>query len=108
MPARCRTTRSHRSASPDAPSSQAWASAFERVVANSPNAEVACMNIEARLVGETAALSLAGVRKQFGARTALDGVDLAVSPGEVFALLGPNGAGKTTTINLILGFLRAD
>lgn len=67
------------------------------------------MNVEdARFASETAALSLAGVRKQFGSKIALDGVDLAVSPGEVFALLGPNGAGKTTTINLILGFLRAD
>jgi ABC-2 type transport system ATP-binding protein len=53
-------------------------------------------------------LSLAGVRKRFGSKAALDGVDLTIAPGEVFALLGPNGAGKTTTINLILGFLRAD
>ena len=53
-------------------------------------------------------LSLSGVTKRFGGKVALDGVDLALAPGEVFALLGPNGAGKTTTINLILGFLRAD
>lgn len=46
--------------------------------------------------------------KKFGARTALDGLDLRLHAGEVFALLGPNGAGKTTTINLILGFLQAD
>jgi ABC-2 type transport system ATP-binding protein len=53
-------------------------------------------------------LSLAGVHKRFGEKVALDGVDLSLAPGEVFALLGPNGAGKTTSINLILGFLRAD
>ncbi len=37
---------------------------------------------------------------------ALDRLDLAVQPGEVFGLLGPNGSGKTTTIKLLLGFLR--
>ena len=39
---------------------------------------------------------------------ALDGVDLEIRKGEIFALLGPNGAGKTTTINLICGLLKAD
>jgi len=53
-------------------------------------------------------LAITGAVKRFGVRTALNGLDLTVRPGEVFALLGPNGAGKTTTINLILGFLRAD
>lgn len=53
-------------------------------------------------------LAMTNVQKKFGARTALDGLDLELSAGEVFALLGPNGAGKTTTINLILGFVKAD
>jgi ABC-2 type transport system ATP-binding protein len=53
-------------------------------------------------------LSITGVQKKFGARTALDGLDLKLAAGEVYALLGPNGAGKTTTINLILGFLEPD
>ncbi|MCI1747208.1 MAG: ABC transporter ATP-binding protein [Acidipropionibacterium sp.] len=47
-----------------------------------------------------------GPRKPDGRRapvTAVDGIDLRVSPGEVVALLGPNGAGKTTTIDAILG-----
>jgi ABC-2 type transport system ATP-binding protein len=44
-------------------------------------------------------------RPRFGGRTvaALDGLDLAVEPGEVFGLLGPNGAGKTTTVKILLG-----
>ncbi|MEL6614036.1 MAG: ABC transporter ATP-binding protein [Bacteroidota bacterium] len=46
--------------------------------------------------------------KRFGTQTALDGLDLAIHAGEVYALLGPNGAGKTTTINLFLGFLAPD
>src|SRR4030095_9742140 len=50
-----------------------------------------------------------GLRKvyksRFGTRrvSALDGIDLAVAPGEVFGLLGPNGAGKTTTVKILLG-----
>jgi ABC-2 type transport system ATP-binding protein len=55
-----------------------------------------------------AVLSLTGVQKIFGARVALEHLDLTLPAGQVFALLGPNGAGKTTTINLILGFLKAD
>ncbi|MFC5152069.1 ABC transporter, partial [Streptomyces amakusaensis] len=42
-----------------------------------------------------AAVSALGLRKSYGERTVLDGVDLAVPEGSVFALLGPNGAGKT-------------
>lgn len=44
--------------------------------------------------------------KRYGKVTALDGVDVAVAPGEVLALLGPNGAGKTTAVQLLLGLLR--
>src|SRR3954468_14959892 len=54
------------------------------------------------------AVSLSGLRKTFGAVTAVDGVDLTVAPGEVVALLGPNGAGKTTTIEMLLGLSRPD
>ncbi len=53
-------------------------------------------------------LSLAGIVKQFGGATALDGVDFAVHGGEVHGLLGENGAGKTTLMNIACGILRAD
>ncbi len=46
-----------------------------------------------------------GVRRVFGRFTAVDGVDLAVCPGEVVGLLGANGAGKTTLIRMLLGLL---
>jgi ABC-2 type transport system ATP-binding protein len=51
---------------------------------------------------------LRGVRKRYGALTALDGIDIDVQRGEVLALLGANGAGKSTAINLLLGLLEAD
>jgi ABC-2 type transport system ATP-binding protein len=56
----------------------------------------------------TAAISVAGLRKDFGHTRALAGLDLSVASGEVHGFLGPNGAGKTTTIRILLGLLRAD
>jgi len=55
----------------------------------------------------TAAIEVAGLRKNFGQTRALDGLDLTVAAGEVHGFLGPNGAGKTTTIRILLGLLRA-
>jgi ABC-2 type transport system ATP-binding protein len=46
------------------------------------------------------------LRKQFGDVTAIDGVDLEVSAGEILALLGPNGAGKTTTVRILAAILK--
>ena len=54
------------------------------------------------------AVSVRGLRKSYGGRTVLDGLDLDVRPGECFALLGPNGAGKTTTIEIMEGVRRRD
>jgi ABC-2 type transport system ATP-binding protein len=54
------------------------------------------------------AVRLSGLVKRFGTVTAVDGVGLAVRPGEIVAFLGPNGAGKTTTIDIMLGFTRPD
>lgn len=51
---------------------------------------------------------LSGVSKRFGKIAALDGLDLEVRPGELFAVLGPNGAGKTTAISVLLGLLQPD
>ena len=53
-------------------------------------------------------LRATGLTKRYGGRTVVDGVDLALSPGEIVALLGPNGAGKTTSFYMIVGFVRPD
>ncbi len=53
-----------------------------------------------------AAIETVGLSKQFRGFTAVNGVDLAVSEGDVHALVGPNGAGKTTLFNLLTGFLK--
>ncbi|MCX2927731.1 ATP-binding cassette domain-containing protein, partial [Streptomyces sp. NEAU-W12] len=47
------------------------------------------------------AVFTAGLRKAYGDKTVLDGIDLAVPAGSVFALLGPNGAGKTTAVKIL-------
>ena len=54
------------------------------------------------------AIELRGLHKSFGPVRAVDGIDLAVTPGEVVAFLGPNGAGKTTTIDMLLGLAQPD
>ncbi|KQY18586.1 MULTISPECIES: ABC transporter ATP-binding protein [Massilia] len=56
---------------------------------------------------ESPALRLSGLRKSFG-RPAVDGLDLTVRRGELYALLGPNGAGKTTTLRMVTGLLAPD
>ena len=53
-------------------------------------------------------VDISGLVKTFGTTRALDGMDLAVAPGEVHGFLGPNGAGKSTTIRVLLGMLRKD
>jgi ABC-2 type transport system ATP-binding protein len=53
-------------------------------------------------------IEVAGLRKQFGKTTALDGVSLVVNEGEMFGLIGPNGAGKTTLISILCGLASAD
>ena len=52
------------------------------------------------------AIEAQGLTKRYGATVAVDGLDLAIRPGEVYGCLGPNGAGKTTTIRLLLGLHR--
>ncbi|MCM3626917.1 ATP-binding cassette domain-containing protein [Paenibacillus glycanilyticus] len=54
------------------------------------------------------AIEISGLRKSFGKQTVLNGVDLSVPAGTVFALLGPNGAGKTTLIHILSTLIAPD
>jgi ABC-2 type transport system ATP-binding protein len=56
----------------------------------------------------TSALAVAGLRKSYGGKVAVDDISFDVKAGELYALLGPNGAGKTTTLRMISGLLSAD
>jgi ABC-2 type transport system ATP-binding protein len=56
----------------------------------------------------SSAIAVSGLRKAFGDKTVLDGIDLEVPAGSVFSLLGPNGAGKTTTVNVLTTLMKPD
>jgi ABC-2 type transport system ATP-binding protein len=54
------------------------------------------------------AISVTGLRKSFGGKVVLDGIDLTVAEGTIFSLLGPNGAGKTTMVHILSTLITAD
>src|SRR3984885_13748501 len=56
----------------------------------------------------SSAIAVSGLRKAYGDKAVLDGIDLDVPSGTVFSLLGPNGAGKTTTVNVLTTLVKAD
>lgn len=58
-------------------------------------------------MSEEFAIDVHGLVKRFGAKTAVDGIDIQMPKGEVWGFLGPNGSGKTTTIRMICGLLKA-
>lgn len=56
----------------------------------------------------TSVIQVKGLKKSYGALTAVDSLDLSIEAGEIFALLGPNGAGKTTTVEILEGYRTRD
>ncbi len=58
--------------------------------------------------GRDPMIRIRGLRKRYGKQQVLDGLDLEVGKGSVFALLGPNGAGKTTTVHILSTLIHAD
>jgi ABC-2 type transport system ATP-binding protein len=61
-----------------------------------------------RTISSQPAIAAAGLRKSYGDKLVLDGIDLHVPAGTVFSLLGPNGAGKTTAVNILSTLIRPD
>jgi ABC-2 type transport system ATP-binding protein len=61
----------------------------------------------APMAGAAPAVEAVGLRKRFGDIHAVDGIDLALTPGRIYGLLGPNGSGKTTLIRLLTGLAHA-
>ena len=59
-------------------------------------------------MSETDVVTVRGLRKNYGSRAVVDGVDLDVRAGEIVGLIGANGAGKTTTVECIQGLRRPD
>ena len=53
-------------------------------------------------------IDVSNLRKSYDSVNAVDGLDLSIAEGEIFALLGPNGAGKTTTVEILEGFRTRD
>ena len=53
-------------------------------------------------------IDVRGLTRSYGSHAVLQGVDLSVRRGEIFALLGPNGAGKTTAVNILTTLVRPD
>jgi ABC-2 type transport system ATP-binding protein len=56
----------------------------------------------------TSAIVATGLHKSYGKKVVLDGIDLDIPEGTIFALLGPNGAGKTTAVRILSTYIRAD
>ncbi|WP_172383293.1 ATP-binding cassette domain-containing protein [Streptomyces sp. MNP-20] len=57
---------------------------------------------------KSSAIAVSGLRKTYGDRVVLDGIDFDVAAGSVFSMLGPNGAGKTTTVNVLATLAKPD
>jgi ABC-2 type transport system ATP-binding protein len=57
---------------------------------------------------DSTAVRVRGLRKRYGTKQAVDGLDLDIARGEIVAVLGPNGAGKTTTVEILEGFRGRD
>jgi ABC-2 type transport system ATP-binding protein len=56
----------------------------------------------------SSAIAVSGLRKAYGDKIVLDGIDFDVAAGSVFSMLGPNGAGKTTAVNVLATLIKAD
>jgi ABC-2 type transport system ATP-binding protein len=77
-------------------------------VTRTPTAAPASGSASSSPLDPDAAISIRGLGKRYGEFAAVDGLDLDIPRGEIFALLGPNGAGKTTTVEICEGYRSRD
>jgi ABC-2 type transport system ATP-binding protein len=77
-------------------------------VTSTPTSATAVHDGRTSPVDPDAAISIRGLVKRYGDFVAVDGLDLDIRRGEIFALLGPNGAGKTTTVEICEGYRTPD
>ena len=73
---------------------------------NDGNTPAAPVESRGALSDACSAVRIEGVVREFASVKAVDGLSLALAPGEIMGFLGTNGAGKTTTIKMIIGLLR--
>ena len=91
---------------PGPPASRRWRLIEESVC--SPDQHGPPRGAEPMTTDTDLALATRGLRKSYGSRLALDGLDLSVPTGVVYGFLGPNGAGKTTTMRVLTGLVHPD
>jgi ABC-2 type transport system ATP-binding protein len=77
------------------------------MLTNSLDAAVAQLTAATHEQAADTVIGVRGLRKEYDGHAAVDGIDLEVARGEIFAFLGPNGAGKTTTVEILEGFREA-
>ena len=79
-------------------------SQFDLLISHQLRQDVAMNTSTSSKIAPQIAIEIKGLVKKYGDKYAVNGIDLAVAQGEIFALLGPNGAGKTTTVEILEGF----
>lgn len=85
-----------------------WSAIFRVVAARAHTPIFSYFSASAGKIDAVSIIEVRNLRKNYGPLAAVDGIDLSIAQGEIFALLGPNGAGKTTIVEILEGFRTRD